>query len=83
MRMHLPILRSQELVTVRRLIMMESKDGTIIEVFELPSKEPLEAAHTNATIQMMWEDYEKVCEYIPIGEVEEAGELFSEFSPIE
>ena len=80
MRKHLPILRSENLVTDRSSVIMEAKDGTIIEVFEWSSREAIEAAHTNPRVLEMWAAYAEVCEYIPIAQVDEAAELFSEFS---
>jgi len=82
MQEHLKILRSQELVTDRDSIMMEAKDGTIIEVFEWKSREAIESAHTNPVVLQMWERYAKVCDYVPVGSVEEASQLFSEFTPL-
>ena len=61
--------------------MMEAKDGTIIEVFEWKSVTAMKQAHTNPVILKMWEKYAEVCDYIPIQQVQEAGNLFSEFSP--
>ena len=83
MREHLPALKKQNLVTDRDSILMETKDGTIIEVFEWKSKAAIEQAHTNAEVQKMWKKYSEVCEYIPIGKVEEAGNLFADFTPFE
>jgi hypothetical protein len=31
----------------------------------------------------MWQRYAGVCDYIPIGQVPEAAELFSEFTPVD
>ena len=81
MQVHLSILKSQGLVTDRESILMESEDGTIVEVFEWASKEAIEAAHNNPVVGEMWEQYNKVCEYIPIAEVPEANQLFSQFTP--
>jgi hypothetical protein len=80
---HLPILRSQGLVTDRDSILMEAKDRTIIEVFEWKSREAIEAAHSNPVVLKMWERYAEVCDYVPISTVEEASHLFSEFTPLE
>jgi hypothetical protein len=63
--------------------MMEAADDTIVEVFEWKSSEALESTYTNPAIQAMWQEYADVCKYIPISEVEEAGDLFSEFAPFE
>ena len=83
MREHLPALKKQNLVTDRDSILMETKDGTIIEVFEWKSKTAIEQAHTNPEVQKMWKKYFEVCEYLPIGKVEEAGNLFADFTPFE
>ena len=81
MKEHLSILKSQNFVTDRASIIMEAKDGTIIEVFEWKSKSAIEQAHTNPIVLKMWEKFTEACEYIPVGQVEETAKLFSEFTP--
>lgn len=81
MRTHVPILREQGLVTGRQSIMMEAKDGTIIEVFEWASQAAIEQAHTNPAVLEMWGKYAEVCDYIPVGQVAEIADLFSSFTP--
>ncbi len=83
MRTHAEILRNEGLVTKRKPILMQATDGTFIEVFGWKSKEAIEEAHSNPVVQKMWEDYAQVCEYIPVGEVLESKNLFSEFSPVD
>ncbi|WP_222931363.1 hypothetical protein [Xanthovirga aplysinae] len=61
---------------------MQAEDRTIIEVFGWKSKEALEAAHSNAAVQKMWGEFSQVCEYIPIGSLNESANLFSEFTPL-
>ena len=46
-------------------------------------KEAIEQAHTNAAVQQMWIEYAEVCDYIPVGDVPEAKNLFSEFTPLQ
>jgi hypothetical protein len=58
---------------------MEAADGTIIEVFEWLSVEAIQSAHSNPTVQQMWDEYAEVCDYVPIGSLAEAGNLFSGF----
>ena len=82
MKDHLAILKSQDLVTDRASIIMEAKDGTILEVFEWKSQEAMASAHTNPVVQAMWQDYAEVCEYVPIVDVAEAHQVFSEFTPL-
>ena len=79
---HVQRLRAEGLVSAREPIIMEAKDGTIIEVFEWKSKEAIESAHTNSAVQQMWKEYAEVCDYVPVGTVDEAKQLFSEFSPL-
>lgn len=79
---HIPRLREEGLVSEREPIVMQAKDGTIIEVFGWASKEAIERAHTNPVVQKMWAEFSKVCEYVPVGNIEEMKQMFSEFSPV-
>jgi hypothetical protein len=78
---HVPTLRRIGLVTERAPILMEAKDGTLIEVFEWASPEAIQAAHSHPAVLRMWEEYGKVCDFIPVGQVAEASQMFSEFTP--
>lgn len=82
MRSHVPKLRKEGLVSDREPILMESGDGTIIEVFGWKSEAAIKAAHSNPAVQEMWGAYAEVCEYIPLGQIQESGNLFSEFTPL-
>lgn len=79
---HVATLRAQKLVTDREPITMEAQDGTIVEVFEWVSKEAIEAAHSNPAVLAMWQAYGEVCDYIPVGQVPEAAQIFSELTPV-
>lgn len=78
---HVPTLLRIGLVTERAPILMEAKDGTLIEVFEWASPEAIQAAHTHPAVLRMWEEYGKVCDSIPVAQVNEAAQPFSEFTP--
>ena len=82
MREHLPVLKQQGLVTDRKSIMMQAKDGTIIEVFEWNSKEAIEQAHTNPAVLEMWGKYAEVCDYVPLNTIDESSNMFAGFMPI-
>jgi quinol monooxygenase YgiN len=82
MQNHLSRLRAERLVTDRESIIMRAGDGTVIEVFEWASKEAIEAAHTNPAVLAMWKEYDAVCDYVPLSQVDEAKQLFSEFAPL-
>ncbi len=83
MKTHVPRLRAEGLVTDRESILMRSKNGTIVEVFEWKSKQAIESAHANPEVLKMWEEYAQVCEFIPLSKLEEAGEMFAEFSSVD
>jgi len=78
---HVPTLRRIGLVTERAPIVMEAKDGTVVEVFEWVSPEAIQEAHGHPAVLRMWEEYGKVCDYIPLAQVPEAAQMFSEFAP--
>lgn len=76
---HFARLHAQGLVTRRLPILMKARDGALVEVFEWKSQRAIEAAHQNPAVLAMWAEYAEVCDYIPIGALAEAGELFSGF----
>ncbi len=80
---HVATLRTQGLVTDRDPITMQAQDGTVVEVFEWASSAAIEKAHVNPAVLKMWEQYGEVCDYIPVSQVPEAAQMFSEFTPIE
>ncbi|HCX20971.1 MAG: hypothetical protein CMB80_21205 [Flammeovirgaceae bacterium] len=82
MKSHVSRLRDEGLSTSRPSIIVKSSNGTIVEVFEWKSQAAIELAHTNAEVQKMWQEFAEVCEYVPVGELPEMGELFSEFIPL-
>ena len=61
---------------------MQARDGTIVEVFEWASREAIESAHSNPEVLKMWDEFFKICDFVPIADVEEAGEMFSEFAAV-
>jgi hypothetical protein len=82
MRTHVKRLREQDLATDRTPILVQAVDGTFVEVFEWNSQQAMDDAHSNPVVLEMWAEYEAVCDYVPIGQVPEAAELFSSFDPV-
>ena len=80
---HVARLRTEGLVTDREPVIMEAADGDIVEVFEWLSEEAIRSAHTNPQVLKMWDEYAAVCDYVPVGTVAEAANLFSAFKPVE
>jgi hypothetical protein len=82
MKTHLPRLKQEGLVRDKESYIMEAGDGTIVEVFEWLSVEAIQKAHTNPSVQQMWGEYAEVCEYIPIGTLAEAVNMFASFEAL-
>ena len=80
---HFARLYEQGLVTRRKPIVMRARDGTVIEVFEWKSQRAIDEAHANPAVLAMWGEYAEVCDYVPVGTVAEAAELFSGFESFE
>jgi hypothetical protein len=83
LRTHVARLRGLGLVTARPPIAMEAGDGTCVEVFEWVSAEAIQSAHTNPEVLKMWGEFGQACDYVPLTQVPEAANLFSEFTPLE
>lgn len=81
-RSHVSRLQALGLATGRDPVAMEAADGSIVEVFEWISPEAIEEAHADAQVQSMWSEFANVCDYVPIAQLPEAAQLFSEFSSL-
>lgn len=82
MKTHLPVLKQEGLVRDKESYIMEATDGTIVEVFEWLSVEAVQNAHTNPAVLAMWDKYDEVCDYVPVGTLAEISQLFSSFKPL-
>ena len=78
---HWSRLKTVDLVTDRRPVVLTCADGNFVEVFEWKSAEAIRRAHENPTVQLMWEEFEACCTYVPAAEITEFKDLFSEFAP--
>lgn len=79
---HWEVLNAEGLVSDRPTVIAKAQNGAIVEVFAWKSAEAIEAAHINHAVQEMWGKFAAVCEYVPVGDLAEARQVFSEFSPI-
>lgn len=82
-RSRVPRLREEGLVTDREPAIVRAKDGTIIEVSEWKSREAIDAAHKNANVRALWEEFFALCDCVPLKTLAEASEMFASFEPIE
>jgi hypothetical protein len=80
---HLPILYGQQLVTDRKAIIMEAKNGTLIEVFEWISDEAIEKAHSNPAVLALWAKFNEVCDYVAPDTMEGCKHIFSGFRAVD
>lgn len=75
-------LLTEDLVTSRKPIIMQSNDDTFLEVFEWKSKEAIEDAHKNENVLKMWSEFEQICDYTKLNSLSEIDQMFPEFNPI-
>jgi hypothetical protein len=79
---HHPALLAVGLVTARKPIVARAKNGTIVEVFEWKSKAAIARAHKHFVVAALWAEFDSCATYVPIGELPEATQLFSEFDAV-
>jgi quinol monooxygenase YgiN len=79
---HIPILQSQGLVEAQKAIVLKSKDGTILELFEWKSVEAIEQAHKNEVVHAMWKKFDEACTYESLANLEECKNIFAGFTRI-
>ena len=75
-------LLSQGPVTDRKPIVMRTKSGTIVEVFEWVSEAAIAGAHSNPVILDLWKKFEAVCWYETPSNLAEFQNMFSNFEPL-
>ena len=83
MRDHLPVLRAERLATGRPSTILRARDGTLLEIFEWTSQEAIDAAHSNAAVLALWERYAACCDYVTLGDLAEAREVFPGFALVQ
>lgn len=78
---HVPTLRRLGLATDRPSVLMRASDGTFVEVFEWVDG-GMEKAHGHPDVQGMWAEYARLCDYVPLRQLEETSSLFAAFEPV-
>ena len=79
---HVPILKTNNLITDRESILAQSNNGNYIEIFEWKSNDAIEEAHKNPEIQKLWDEMEKVCDFTNLESIEEVKDYFPQFTLI-
>jgi len=80
-RSHVPALRRLDLVTNRPAQAMRARDGSILELFEWADG-ALDVAHGHPEVLSLWERFAAVCDYVPLRDLGETGDLFAQFEPL-
>ena len=83
MKTHLPTLRREGLVGEGPSLCGKAADGSFVEVFCWKSQAAIDAAHGNPGVLKMWEAYGAVCDFVTIGDIAEAKQMFSPFTPVD
>ncbi|MEE8294384.1 MAG: hypothetical protein V3R64_01595 [Sphingomonadales bacterium] len=80
---HGPLLRRLGLITERRAVIMQAKDGSYIEIKEWAAGASAQAAHENAEVAALWDAMGKIADFPGLIGLEEAKEMFAHFKPVE
>ena len=76
---HLPTLERLGFKTSTPAFVVQSTDGTIIEIFEWVSEETKRAAHVHPDVKRIWEPMDALCTYPAMKDLPEAQKPFPEF----
>jgi len=76
---HIPMLRARGHVSNRPAYMLQSSDGTVLEVFEWLSEEAKDAAHRDEVVVELWNRFSGLAEFVALGSLPEASTPFANF----
>jgi quinol monooxygenase YgiN len=79
---HIPTLRAENLITSREPMLLQSEDGTIIEIFEWLSEAATEKAHHSPAVMKIWDQLMAVAEMVSLSSLPEAGQPFPNFKSL-
>ena len=77
---HIPTLQRLELITGNPAYMLESADGTIIEVFEWTGDAAKDIAHKHPAVRAIWGRMMNICSFPCLKELPEAEHSFPNFT---
>ncbi len=76
---HVPRLREIGLANDYPPVLLRSKDGTLLEIFEWVSTEAIDAAHQHPAVMAMWGEFGEACDYVRLADLPEVADLFPHF----
>jgi hypothetical protein len=71
-----------KLVTRRQAVLLKSKNGAYVEIFEWKSRKASALVHTEPAIQKIWGEMGKVSNFIKLDSLPESKEMFAHFVPV-
>jgi quinol monooxygenase YgiN len=82
LKLHIPVLREEGLLTDRELLTLQAEDGTIIEIAEWKSSEAIDKAHQSEKVMAVWDHIAAAAELTNLSTLSEAQYLFPNFKAI-
>jgi hypothetical protein len=79
---HIPTLRRLELATDRPVVLVQTKNGSFLEIFEWSTAEAADLAHHHPEVAKVWEAIGKVADFTTLESLEEIKQPFPHFKPI-
>ena len=79
---HSGILLCENLITDRPPILLETKNGIIMEIFEWKSDTSKVQAHKNPAVTEHWNKIEANGTSVKLADVEESGSIYANFQPL-
>jgi hypothetical protein len=79
---HAKILLRENLITGRPPILLATKNGIIMEIFEWKSDKSKIQAHKNPAVAAHWNKIEANGTSVTLADVEESGDRYANFQPI-
>jgi hypothetical protein len=76
---HIPVLREYGLISEREAYTVQSKDGTVIEIFEWMSEEAKAVAHQHPAMRSLWGRMMAACTFPTMSDLPEAKKGFPNF----
>jgi quinol monooxygenase YgiN len=82
LKVHIPVLREEGLITERELLTLQAENGTIIEIAEWKSSEAIEKAHQSEKVMAVWNQIGALAELTNLSSLAEAKYPFPNFKAI-
>lgn len=80
---HIPTLRKYELITDSQAYLLQSENGTLIEIFEWKDEKAKQAAHEHPAIRIIWGEMEGICTFPSLSDLPESKSRFPNFKILE